>query len=88
MKRVSRGPSTETEGSEEADCLIGRKQTIVDPSADEAGEGESTVENAVGGIRQSDVLDTASSQIGYGREHPDCGEAKSTEWISGRRHGL
>ena len=72
----------------EAGCLIEEgKRTIVDPSANKTGEGEHAVEDAVGGIRQGDVLDTTSPQVGYGREHPDCGEAKFTEWINGGATG-
>jgi len=83
MNRVSRGPSTKIERTtggmfREANRLIGDKRTIVYSPTDETSEGERGVEDTVGGIRQSDVLNTTSSQVGYGREHPDGGEAKST----------
>jgi hypothetical protein len=88
VKRVSRGPSTEIERRiREADCPIGGKRTVVDSSADETGEGKRGIEDAVGGIRQSDVLKTTSSQVGYGREHPDGGEAKPTQRINGNVTG-
>jgi len=62
----------------EADRLIRDKRTIVDSPTDETSEGKRGVEHTVGGIRQSDVLKAASSQVGHGREHPDGGEAKSS----------
>lgn len=43
--------------------MIGGEQTVVYPSTDEAGESEGTVEDTVGSIRQSDVLDASSSQV-------------------------
>lgn len=83
MKRVSRGPNTKNRREDqrnvqslEAGCLIGGKRTVVDSSTDETGEGECCIEDAVGGVRQSDVLNTTSPQVGYSREHPDGGEAK------------
>lgn len=52
------------------------EQTVVNSSADETGESKGAVEDTVGSIGQRDILDTSSSQVGYGREHPDGGEAK------------
>jgi len=54
-------------------------RTIVDSTADKTGEGKCGIEHTVCGIRQRNVLDTTSSQVGYGRKHPHGGEAKPTE---------
>lgn len=43
--------------------VIGDKQTVVNPSADETSESEGAVEDAVGGVRQSDILKTSGSQV-------------------------
>lgn len=81
MNRVSRGPSTKIARRIRGtvwEGLIGSERTIVDSSTDKTCESKGGIEHTVCGIRQRNVLKTTSSQVGYGRKHPDGGEAKST----------
>jgi len=90
-KRVSRGPSTKIgrriRGTAR-EGLIGSERTIVNSSTDKTSEGKCGIEDTVCSVRQGDVLKTTSPQVGYGRKHPDGGEAKSRERNQRKRHRM
>lgn len=66
---------------------VDRIRTVVNSSADETSESKGGVEDAVGGVGQSDILKTSSSQVAYGREHADGSEAKRRKVVNGNSRG-
>jgi hypothetical protein len=61
-------------------------RTIVNAAADEAGEGEHAVEDAIGGVGEGHVLSASGAEVGYGAEHADGREAgDADEHDLGRR---
>ncbi len=54
---------------------IERMLTVVDCSTKNTGDGEATIEDAVGCVGERDIAKTSSSQVGDCTEHSDCGKA-------------